>query len=417
MSDAYFEKKKNLLAMANRAGGKTLDVAILNVLNAGFKGAGVADVAGSKQQAKKCYDYSKTFWFMDDALSKKLQGEPLMSETRLKNGAKYEILAASPTSVRSPHCPKLCMDEIEEMKEEVYVGALPIATTQNGIEAQIVMTSTRHKPYGRMQNALDEADEKGFAVYKWCVWETMQPCTHDCKTCPMVEYCKGRAKNADGYATYEDVLQQFNVNDKMTWESEHCCMKPSTEKLVYAQFDPDIHLIDESLVPVGLRLWGCVDWGYDNPFVFIPFGVAGNDVKYALGESYRRHKTDSALAEEMHDIYPYIRDVCCDPSNPSGIEEFEKVGFRMHRRASEVLDGIAEVRKDLSPNVGPPRLYLVKGKTKNLTREFQTYEVREGSDEPKKENDHGPDAIRYYYAVNVLGGPGEIEIMEDLCQR
>jgi hypothetical protein len=390
--DAYFEKVANQLVHACRSGGKTKDTAVLNVLDAGFHNASVVTVAGSKFQAKQGYEYSKDLWFMDPALKGKLLGEPLMSETRLKSGAKYEILAASPKSVRSPHVPKLRMDEIEEMAPEVFKGALSIPASKPGISTQVLMTSTWHKAVGPMQTMLDEAEARGFKVYTWCVWETMQRCERDCSTCPMEPDCQGKAKKADGYRPYEEILQQFLIHDRDTWESEHLCLVPSKKKRVYAQFDRAVHLIDADQVPEGLKLWGCIDWGYDNPFVFAVLGLAGDDRKFILEENYERHQTDDELAALMWERYGgKITDVCCDPSSPGGAKSFRKVGFRVHRNASRVKDGIDEIRKDLKPAKGPPRLYFVKGQTTRLVQDFEGYENREGTDEPKKTQgyDHG----------------------------
>lgn len=400
--DAYFERVANLLVHACRSGGKTMSTAALNVLDAGFHNASVVTVAASRFQAKRGYDYSKGFWFKDAALEAKLAGEPLMSETRLKSGAKYEILAASSKSVRSPHAPKLRLDEIDEMAPDVFKGALSIPKSQPGIMSQVLMTSTWHKAAGQMQMMLDEADERGFKVYTWCIWETMERCERGCKTCPMAPDCEGRARNADGYRPYEEILQQFLVHDRETWESEHLCKVPSKKKRVYAQFDRNIHVIEESEVPEGLTLYGCVDWGYDNPFAFALLGVSSADVKYVLEENYERHQTDAELAAMMWERYGgKVEGVYCDPSAPGSIRVFKQAGFKMRApKGFKVSDGISAIRRDLKPNDGPPRLYFVRGKTPNMVKEFEGYENRPGTDEPKKENDHGPDAIRYWYTYN-----------------
>ena len=406
VSDAYFERAANQLVHACRSGGKTMDTAALDVLDAAFHDASIVKVAGSKLQAKRGYDYSKTFWFRDEALQSKLAAEPLMSETRLISGAKYEILAASPKAVRGTHAAKLRMDEIDEMAADIFTGALSIPKSQPGVISQVLMTSTWHKAVGQMQMMLDEAEDKAFKVYTWCIWETMERCELDCSECPMFQDCQGKAKKADGYRPYEEILQQFNIHDRDTWESEHLCLVPSKKKRVYAQFDRSVHLIEPEAVPEGLALWGCIDWGYDNPFVFAVLGLAGDDRKFVLEESYERHLTDAELAAIMWERYgDRVKDVCVDPSNPGGIKEFKKVGFRVHRRPSRVKDGIDEIRKDLKPNAGPPRLYFVKGQTPQIVKDFEGYENRPGTDEPKKpqEHDHGPDAVRYWYGNNQRG--------------
>ena len=411
VADAYFEREDSLLALGPRSGGKTVNIAILNVLDSAHKGASIVHVAGSLSQAKRCYKYSKGLWHKDQSLEARLEVPPLMTETRLKGGAVYEVLPASERSVRAPHAAKLRMDEIEEMADEVFDAALSIPISQDGIESQIVKTSTRHKAHGRMQKELDGAEESGARVYAWCIFETMQPCEEDCSSCLLEPDCQGRARNADGYLSYKDAVKAFRSLDRRVWSAERLCKDPSTEHLVYADFNRGVHNVKRDDLPGDLTITGAIDWGYDNPFVFLAIGESVDDRTFVTGETYERHRTDADMAKMCRADYPDVVDVYADPSNPDGIEEFKREGFRVHAKGSKVSDGLGLVRKALKPPEGPPRLHVVTADCPNFCAEMESYEMDKGKDKPKKKDDHGPDAIRYWHIwnrprVNVLAPPG-----------
>lgn len=421
VADAYFERESDLLALGPRSGGKTIDVAVLNVLDAAHKGVSIFHLAGSLLQAQRCYEYSSKFWYMDPELEDRLEKEPLMHKTKLKGGANYEILPASSTAVRGPHAPRVRLDEIEEIPDDVWDAAMGMDISQDGVESQTVKTSTRHKGHGRMQTELDKASERGTAVYRWCIFETMQPCKEDCRKCPIrrdcvgcagdaecskcpdEKRCEGRARNADGYLSYRDALKAYRAVDRRVWVAERLCKQPSTEKLVYADFDRVLHNIGREDLPAGLRYSGAVDWGYDNPLVFLRIGEDSADRAFVTGELYKRQLTDAEFARICRKTFPDVKEVAADPSNPGGIKEFKQQGFKVRARASKVKDGLGVVRTALKPprdengNQPPPRLYVVVADCPQLCAEFESYENKPGFDEPKKKNDHGCDCIRYWY--------------------
>jgi hypothetical protein len=398
LSDAYFEVEDDLLGLASRSGGKTLNVAVLNVLDAAHKGASIVHVGGSLAQAKRCYKHSKQLWYRDPDLENALAEPPLMGETRLKGGNTYEVLAASTTSVRGPHVSKLRMDEIEEMKDEVFEGALSIPISQDGVESQTVKTSTRHKKLGRMQAELDRVVQEGGALYTWCIFEVMQKCTEDCKVCILAEDCQGRAKESDGYISYRDAVKFRRQVDRRTWASERLCLQPSTEKNVYADFDRNVHGITQDQVPELKRLTLAFDWGYDNPSVCLLIGESAEDVVYVLEETYERHMTESAFAKEIDEKYPDIRQGYGDPAAANGRAEMKKHGISVRAPKSSVAEGIALVRQALAPAEGPPRLMVLLDKCPQFVAEMESYEQK--NDIPIKQMDHGPDCARYWYFCN-----------------
>src|SRR3989304_9136647 len=61
IGDLYFERHSLILAIANRNGYKTLLVAIADVLDMWFKGAGIIHAGAIDAQAKKGYGYVRHF--------------------------------------------------------------------------------------------------------------------------------------------------------------------------------------------------------------------------------------------------------------------------------------------------------------------------------------------------------------------
>jgi phage terminase large subunit len=89
-----------------------------------------------------------------------------------------------------------------------------------------------------------------------------------------------------------------------------------------------------------------------------------------------------------------------DPSAAQLRAEVRLAGFATAAAENDVDAGIQVVRQRLEdPGDGMPRL-TVDPSCENLIREFETYEyARDPSgmakDKPKKENDHGLDALKY----------------------
>ena len=389
VADAYCEREPSQIIMANRTGGKTIDVAALTVAEMVTKAnCGVVVVAGSLAQAKRGYNYTRGFWY--PYFAGDLVSDPTQSETRLKNGASLEVLAGSERSVHSPHVPKLRMDEIELMKPEVYQGALSIPLSMPGCKAHTLKTSTRFKLYGQMHQAWEDAPNCGIRRYRWCVWETIQRCTDECAGCVLADDCQGKARKAAGYMPVEDVRQKCRELDDETWHTQWLCDKPSKEGLVYAEFDENVHVYDGP-APAGTE-YGCVDWGYTNPFVYLRVVVTPSDDVFVTREFYITQREVSSIAADLKAQVNPER-VYCDPSGATERAELKKVGLPAYGRGSKVDEGIPLVRKGLETR----KLHIHRSCT-HLIADLNTYHYKEGTDRPEKdEGDHGPDALRYFY--------------------
>ena len=170
------------------------------------------------------------------------------------------------------------------------------------------------------------------------------------------------------------------------------------EGLVY-DFQPEKHLATE--LPKTGSYYISVDYGTMNPFSAGLWCVNGG-VAYRLREYYYdgrqrgRTKTDEEYYEAIEKLagdHP-ITSVVVDPSAASFIATIRRKGrFSVRKAKNAVVEGIHQVAS-----------YLQAGKLKispdckDTIREFSLYSWEENApkDQPRKENDHAMDDIRYF---------------------
>ena len=170
------------------------------------------------------------------------------------------------------------------------------------------------------------------------------------------------------------------------------------EGLVY-DFQPEKHLATE--LPKTGSYYISVDYGTMNPFSAGLWCVNGG-VAYRLREYYydgrqrQKTKTDEEYYEAIEKLAEDlpITAVVVDPSAASFIATIRRKGrFSVRKAKNAVLEGIHQVAS-----------YLQAGKLKispdckDTIREFSLYSWEENApkDQPRKENDHAMDDIRYF---------------------
>ena len=223
---------------ANRGGGKTQTAAVATLLDAVFKPrCQIRILGGSGEQSLRMYEYLAAF--LQQGCQEGL-AEPLRKgKCRFTNGAAVEILKQSATSVRGTHVQKLRCDEVELFRPEVFAAAKFTTQSTDRIVAAMELISTMHRPYGLMQKEVAAAADRGVPVFKWCVWETIEPCVgRTCSQCRLWGDCQGRAQRAGGYLKIDDCIAQMCRSSRAGWESEMLCIRPSLENAVFGDLDP-----------------------------------------------------------------------------------------------------------------------------------------------------------------------------------
>ena len=195
------------------------------------------------------------------------------------------------------------------------------------------------------------------------------------------------------------------------WAQEYECDFAGSAALVYREFDSDLHVGRFEYNPEWPTYAG-QDFGYVNPSVALLIQVSPSEEVFVIGEHYHTNRAVSDLARS---VYLPACDRCqvqgwyCDPSGPSEMAELRSAGIPAVGRRSTIEQGVLAVRKLLRPpGGGRPRLHIDR-RCVRLIAEMSTYAYRDGSDHVEKDqNDHGPDALRYFL-VNHWAGAVAVE--------
>jgi len=301
--DMFFETVRDTIAFANRTGGKTTNVAILNHLDMAFKeNCEVASAGAILNQADKVYRYFLNFHRHPvlEGLYSKL---PTKSETIYHNGSSLQVVTGSTKGFNSPHPHKARVDEVELIDWDILQEALSMPMSRSNIKAQITFLSTRKYDAGTFQRLLDNSPKMGIPIYCWCLWEILEKCTRECQgdlkygDCPVWDKCKGMAHHSDGYYKIDDWIQKARTLSKDVLEAQWFNQKPSQEQLVYGGlYNPDIHILPcpENGVPWNINIGSnniivlsAIDFGSSpgHPFVYQKAFVDYSDIFRAIDES------------------------------------------------------------------------------------------------------------------------------------
>jgi len=190
--------------------------------------------------------------------------------------------------------------------------------------------------------------------------------------------------------------------------------------VIYDMFNPEINGYDDRTRPRGLpyistRTIAC-DYGTANPTVFLDIYDDGEIVW--VDDEYRwdsrnaeatglRQKTDSEYADDLEHFMgtdpQFLCPVIVDPSAASFIAELQRRGVYVISGNNEVLDGIRRTSQLFAGR----RLMIHRERCAGLIGELQSYvwdtkaTQNLGIERPVKQQDHGPDALRYYVNTSL----------------
>jgi hypothetical protein len=455
ISDIFFERYLNVIVLANRTGGKTLNVALLNVLESIYKpGCGIASLAGSKLQANKQYKYAQDALMGNKILWDRFVESSLQSITRLKNGSFFFILATSPTSVRHEHLPKLRIDEVDEIEDRKIFNAalsIPLSDQQRGIKSNVLMTSTRHKPFGLMKELVDSASTKGKRLVEYCYKEVAKRCPdylsgdipttyyisskdrkilkpkqfldipdtdrsgysrhqmfNKCIKCPIAPTCKGDLKRSDGYYSIDDLINKYEELPDSDWGSEWECKHPSMGDLVYSGFDPNVH-VKTIEYDRNLRTYCGIDFGWANFYaVWFQIGINGEMLifdEYSDPHTITAHRADIMKSKPYYNVRywgdPAGYTTKDEVSGLTPIEEFRRCGIIINHRRVAPEHRQRFLRNKMVVRDGRTGFYVDKEKCPIFYNSIMSYHFRrdkEGrvTDDPVRDDSaHACDAIEY----------------------
>lgn len=181
-----------------------------------------------------------------------------------------------------------------------------------------------------------------------------------------------------------------------------------SEGLIYDMFDLTENTYRDSppSLPYSCTRYIACDYGTTNPCVFLDIYDNGEIIR--VDNEYRwdsrkehRQKTDSEYGDDfMAFMGEHPCTVFVDPSAASFIAELRRRGVYVREADNDVIDGIRQTGTLLNR-----RKLLVNVRCMGLIDELGTYmwddkAAMRGEEKPVKQQDHGPDALRYF--VNYL---------------
>ena len=479
---SYFEVQKgsgvgDAVVWANRGGGKTYLGAVATLLDLLFKpGVQVRILGGSLEQSSKMYGYLCRM-VDQPALQGIIVGKPTQRGVALINGSAVEVLSQSQRSVRGQRVHKIRCDEVEEFNRDVWEAAQLV--TRSGmcgdvfVRGTVEALSTMHRPFGLMNelvNRTGSIDSGQVRLFQWCALDVVERCPleRDCGACVLWDDCQGRAKEAQGFVSVDDLVAQWHRSSREAWASEMMCQRPRRSDSVYPNFDPAFGnkhvvacLLDDEIDSTsdtadslqgdetgGVRnrrqamigrikerrgaLVGGMDFGLRSPLVMLwawvrqvdpselvehPHWAGQEWVVEVLDEYIGYGKTlEQNLTEIEQRGWPTPQWIGVDPAGRqrnshtglSDIQVLQQRGYKIHAGQSRIRDGIERIRRQL--DFGTLR---ISPNCKRLIEAMMRYHFdphHPDRDEPVKDGpDHLCDALRYM-AITLERGGGSVKV-------
>jgi phage terminase large subunit len=209
----------------------------------------------------------------------------------------------------------------------------------------------------------------------------------------------------------------------------------AAEGLVYEGFDPAVHLRDPFQPPMTWTRWWSVDFGYRNPFVCQMWAEDPDGRLYLYREIYQTGQLVEDLVPKIiktmktrDGVEPWPRAIICDHDAEDRATLERHLGRSTVAAKKDVSEGIQAVQERLRiRGDGKPSLYICRDalvqRDQALTDAHKPACTQDEIVEyvwddrnqpgtgtqretPRKENDHGCDAMRYVVAqVDLVGRP------------
>jgi hypothetical protein len=194
---------------------------------------------------------------------------------------------------------------------------------------------------------------------------------------------------------------------------------------VFKDFDEEIHVKDLDYRP-DLPLFGCTDYGFTNPWVWLGIQVDVFNNVYVIGEYRVTHRDINDIVSDLKGI-PWVShatDLYPEPADPGDSAVLEKeLKIRLHKNTGGELKWRLELIKNhlkfdpLSAGhpdeIRKPRLFIDR-KCYGLIQEMLDYRypstkeesLRAQPEHPLDTDNHGPEALGRFFR-GYFGGPGD----------
>jgi hypothetical protein len=394
------------------------------------------------------------------------------------------VIVCTPKSANSEHVPFYVVDEVDLADPKAYEEAKMIPAPYKGKHPITLLTSTRKYAYGLVQKELDRQIERHsgrrmLQVRHWNVIDVTEACPttrhqpekpkldiyyntetlqamrkedwlllddeqrsnfkvkegyQGCLTsCTLFPMCQGRLATEQKSQSpllkpIDHVIQLFADVSVPTAKAQLMCWKPSTEGLIYPNFERGTHMLrpfeiakkitgeeySEEFTKADLlalmrtrdiTFHAGMDFGFTHNFAVVTGAMDGGNLYIidviAIPGIELMQKIELCKQRIAH----FDLSIYADEAYPSDIVSFKKAGFRIRgvkKDKGSVVGGIEIVRSKLLPATGKPQLIFLAGDegVEILAQRIAQYHWKQDTggnmtDIPDEKQDDECDALRY----------------------
>ena len=407
-----------------------------------------------------------------------------------------EILPTTLKALNGVHCQLVSCDELDTLSGEGLRAIKEVSgmlDTKKGKKPLRVGISTRKTKYGLMNSMIENADKEGRHLRFWTALEFTERCPDErsgtiptplwlsqdtgesllqeeydllsknkqqgfilesegmfdkCKGCPAAAFCRGDAKKQTSKSTMLKTIGEHIQkirSEGIDWAASQLYnLKPSTEGLVYPEFEERLHvktwnemwfkltgkdfpgecthdIFVKKVHELKLSVYAGLDWGFTNPNTVVYFAVDSRDNIYVLKTDAMTHISQPTWIHhcktKYHSMYR-CQLYFPDTADQGAIQEMQKAGLPVSNSPKgEINTGIQVIKKFLRvPGTSDAKIFIAKETNTFLINEFSLYHFKsnaagEITDTPEGDNDHALDALRYalaqlYGKTNIILGGG-----------
>jgi hypothetical protein len=299
---------EELLYVAGRGSGKTLGMAIVELLVMLHDQRDVCHVGAILTQAKRCYEYQTKF-MLSPRIRPILEDKNVPQEERIlqklnmeksmflvdDEHVSLEVLPCTIKACNGPHVPLVVTDEIDTVSGEglrAFKEISGMLDSKGDKRALRVGISTRKSRYGLMNKMIEDAETAGRHVFRWTAFEFSKKCPDErsgiiptasyhiqdtmevigeveyqakdpkkqkeyvkhmmpgekCLTCPAAAICLGDAKNQTSKSTMlkpvSELIQKVRSEGADWALAQLMNLKPSVEGIIFKEFEEKKHVND-----------------------------------------------------------------------------------------------------------------------------------------------------------------------------
>ena len=386
------------LVLGPRGGGKSyLRAFATHIDSIDKKRHSTRILGGSLAQSEQIYNALSEFNYARPGYLKRFT----KTMAHYHSGSDVSLLAASATSVRGPHVPTLCLDEIDEMDTDIREAALGMSMERHGVSGSVSMTSTWHRIGGPMEKLIERAREGDFPFYQFCVFEVLERCPEErsgpalenCPECPLVKWCHDsrdgipKAKRSNGHYRINDLIQKTRGVSARVFEADYLCTGPRADGIWFTQFDEarnvneiaeydtnfPVHLANDSGVVTGAVLYQVIPQSEGLHHIHVFADYLSEGLSAELNGRALLRLVDERCNGKIHKKWTDPAGGARNPVGPTVLKEYERVGLPLRPwPVGTVADGLAVVESSVRAADGSQRLWI-HPRCRNLINAFRGY--------------------------------------------